>query len=988
MRTMQKATSSLGAGVVLAVLVALLAPIGTALAQVAPVPVDLFAVTGTTSLPNGQTVNVWGYNTTNASVSQPGGPPVIVTEGDTVQITLHNQLPESTALLLGGQSMIPDTVGVGAGLPKTYTFQASRPGTYLYGAGLLPNAQHQVAMGLYGALIVRPAGAPTQAYGSSLTAFNDEAVLVLSELDPAVGGTPAAPLNPANFDMRKYAPRYFLINGKAYPNTDPIPSTVGNNVLLRYINAGNQYHSMEVQGTHQTWIALDGSPLDFSRRYVAETIGPGQTADAIVTVPTSTTSQSLAVHDGSLLLHNTSATGSGGMLTFLTAAGTGALDTGPVTTNVAFATGTLTATVADPVTSQSNIAAAEYFMDAVGTDGNGTAMTGSFGTSASATVSASVPAPAGRHIFYVHGQDANGHWGVVSSVLVQGADATGPITKFPTLTPDLTNNAAVAVHATADDSTTGGSNIDVAEYFIGAVGAPGTGTTMTVNQTAPTASLDATIPATTVAALTEGMWPVSIRSHDSAGNWGDPVAINLVIDETAPVTSAVSAAPSPNNGLIGFNASTPAVRVTADLLDAASNVRAAEGFIDAVGTPATGTGFVFSAADGAFDTPHETGISDIPLATIKQLTNGTHTISVRSKDAAGNWGAMATTTLIIDKAAPVVTGVTATPNPLLSATAVTLSASATDVGTPPSVTQAEWFTGADPGIGNATPMTITGTGPWSLSASINVSNWNDGLYTLNVRARDAVGNWSTPVTTVLNVTRPLFYSTFGNTNPPAVAGTADDADIYFWNGTAHSRSTDVSAITNPLPTGANVDGLDRVDATHFYMSFSGDVTAPGLGIVQDEDVVFYNAGTWSVYFDGTANGLGTTGNLDLDAISVAGTTLYFSTFGNTNPPGVGGTADDADIYSWNGTSFARVIDATAITNPLPAAANVDGFVRFDATHFSVSFSADTTTLPVLGAVQDEDVVYYNAGTWSVYFDGTAHGLGTSGNLDVDAFDVP
>ena len=48
---------------------------------------------------------------------------------------------------------------------------------------------------------------------------------------------------------------------------------------------------------------------------------------------------------------------------------------------------------------------------------------------------------------------------------------------------------------------------------------------------------------------------------------------------------------------------------------------------------------------------------------------------------------------------------------------------------------------------------------------------------------------------------------------------------------------------------------------------------------------------------------------------------------------------------------------------------------------------DYTTVPGIGAVQDEDVVRNNGGTWSVYFDGTAAGL-TSGNLDVDAFDVP
>jgi len=89
-------------------------------------------------------------------------------------------------------------------------------------------------------------------------------------------------------------------------------------------------------------------------------------------------------------------------------------------------------------------------------------------------------------------------------------------------------------------------------------------------------------------------------------------------------------------------------------------------------------------------------------------------------------------------------------------------------------------------------------------------------------------------------------------------------------------ATDVSAIANPLPAAANVDGFDRVDGTHFYMSFSANSTVPGLGTVQDEDVVFYNAGTWSVYFDGTARGL-TADAQDIDAISVPGQTLYFPT---------------------------------------------------------------------------------------------------------------
>ncbi|TFB86231.1 hypothetical protein E3O44_12290 [Cryobacterium algoricola] len=198
---------------------------------------------------------------------------------------------------------------------------------------------------------------------------------------------------------------------------------------------------------------------------------------------------------------------------------------------------------------------------------------------------------------------------------------------------------------------------------------------------------------------------------------------------------------------------------------------------------------------------------------------------------------------------------------------------------------------------------------------------------------------------------------------------------------------DASVAPYNLPGGANVDGFDRVSPTQFYLSFTDQVNVPGIGNVQDEDVVFFNGTTWSLYFDGSVRGLTGARATDLDAISIVGGQLYFSTDNAAVPPGVTGAGDDADIYSWNGTAFSRVIDASAAPYSLPAAANVDGFVRVDATHFYLSFSSDTTTVPVLGAVQDEDVVYYNAGTWSVYFDGTAHGL-TTANQDLDAFDVP
>jgi uncharacterized repeat protein (TIGR01451 family) len=114
---------------------------------------------------------------------------------------------------------------------------------------------------------------------------------------------------------------------------------------------------------------------------------------------------------------------------------------------------------------------------------------------------------------------------------------------------------------------------------------------------------------------------------------------------------------------------------------------------------------------------------------------------------------------------------------------------------------------------------------------------------------------------------------------------------------------------------------------------------------------------------------------------------YFSTSGNTAVPGVAGTADDADIYLWDGTSFTRVLDATAVG--LPVGANVDG-VKVVGSQFYLSFSNDAgVAVPgVVGTVQDEDIVVYDSGTstWSLFFDGSAVGVSTN-DEDVDAFDI-
>ena len=863
----------------------------------------LYAKAGTTTLPGAVSMPVWGYTATNTLLVQPGGPAIVVEQGAPVTLRLHNQLVEATSLLINGQGLVPDRTGAAAGSFKDYTFTPSNPGTFLYEAGLRENAQHQTAMGLYGTLIVRPTGAPNQAYDGS-TSFDDEGVLLLSEIDPALNNS----ANPADFDMRHYKPTYFLINGKASPDTDPIATTAGNTVLLRYVNAGIQYHSMALLGARQKVVALDGSKLNYARHYVAETFGPGQTTDVIVATAASSATRKLPIYDGNLLLHNSSAAGAGGMLTFLTVTGGAAAAAGPITSNVAYAGTALTATVDDTATGGDNISAAEYFIDGVGAPGSGTLMSGSFGA-VSASVSSTVTVGDGPHVIYVRGKDSAGNWGVVSSVLVNGGDIVGPAVTSQSLDPNPANGTTnVVVHATADDSAAGGSNIADARYRIGG----GPSATMTIGAPTVVTSVAATIPAATANGLAEGTHVISIQAKDSAGNWGPEVTASLLVDKTGPTTSTVVATPNPNNGSQPVNASSQAVRVTAGVTDVLSKVTRAEGFLDAVG--ANGTGFVFAASDGAFNSNSESVYVDIPLATIWQLSTGPHTISVHGRDAAGNWGLLVTTTLT-----------------------------------------------KTPGIGGGPPPAPIGPEVVPPPAPAGA-----------------------PAPPVAGATR-LFFATSGVSNPPGVGGKAGNADIYRWTKAGFKRVIDASAVPYSLPAGAIVDGFVRIDPTSFYMSFGNPTTRlAGIGAVQDEDVVYYKQGTWSVVFDGTAHGLGGSGKLDVDAINVRDGVLYFSTVGARTPPGVAGNGDSADVYRWQNGRFARVFDASR--HAVPGGSNVDGFVRVDAHSFYMSFASGTTRLPGVGTVEDEDVVYYDKGAWFLYFDGTARGL-TKNTLDVRAFDV-
>ena len=179
-----------------------------------------------------------------------------------------------------------------------YTFTPRRAGTYVYQAGLTENGSRQTAMGLVGALVVRPSAdlstgisepagidaAPNDnaiAYDAkeSKTAYADEAVLVYTDVDSAMTS------DPIGFNMRTYRADYHLINGQAYPDVPAISTKPGNTVMLRVVNGAILEKSPTIVGTRFDEFAVGTRPLPTPLSVSGRLVQTGDTFDALVKTP-------------------------------------------------------------------------------------------------------------------------------------------------------------------------------------------------------------------------------------------------------------------------------------------------------------------------------------------------------------------------------------------------------------------------------------------------------------------------------------------------------------------------------------------------------------------------------------------------------------------------------------------------------------------------------------------------------------------------------
>jgi FtsP/CotA-like multicopper oxidase with cupredoxin domain len=210
------------------------------------------------------------------------GPRIELTEGDRVRIVVSNRLPEPTTVHWHGL-VVPNAMDGPAEITQepiqpddsyTYEYTVRQAGTFMYHTHDHPDRQQ--ALGLYGALIVRPKDAARD----ERLRYQHDIVVQLQEWLEREGFTYPAML------MEGGLPNFFTINGKAYPDTEPIRMRVGERVRIRFIGTNNNFvHPMHIHGGPFEIVETDGNPVPSGARYLKDTVnvGPGERYDVIWT---------------------------------------------------------------------------------------------------------------------------------------------------------------------------------------------------------------------------------------------------------------------------------------------------------------------------------------------------------------------------------------------------------------------------------------------------------------------------------------------------------------------------------------------------------------------------------------------------------------------------------------------------------------------------------------------------------------------------------
>jgi hypothetical protein len=352
----------------------------------------------------------------------------------------------------------------------------------------------------------------------------------------------------------------------------------------------------------------------------------------------------------------------------------------------------------------------------------------------------------------------------------------------PTANQVLTANSAAATWGITDTAQSGvtASGVNASSIVCSLAG--------------PTNVAETSCTATgkTFTGLSNGSYTLTVKANDVAGNLGQSTRVfSVAVVDNVPPTTTITA-PTLNQVL-----TTNSAAATWNSTDTAQAGVTASGYNDAVTTCAlAGPTTVASATctGGA--------------KTFPSLSNGAYTLTVVTKDVAGN---TTTTTrafsvAVVDAIAPVITITAPTVNQVLTTTSAAATWTITD-------TAQAGVTAS--GVNNAaTTCALTGPTPSASAACPNgaktFTSLTNGSYTLTVNAADVAGNTATPVSRTFSVN-------VADTVGPTVSISAPTANQAF--------TTDTVGITFTGTDTAQA-GVPASGVASFTCSLAGPTASP------------------------------------------------------------------------------------------------------------------------------------------------------------------
>jgi nitrite reductase (NO-forming) len=193
------------------------------------------------------------FNSWNMGGTVPG-PVLAVNEGDEINFTITNDgdMPHSIDFHSARTPPNKNYKSLNPGESHTFTWKAEDPGAFLYHCGT-PMALHHMAMGMYGAAIVRPKDLPPA---------DKEFVLVQSEFYTTEPGKKGEAVYTDIDKALEGKADHVVFNGYSNQYLDePLKVKAGEKVRMWVVNAGPSHESaFHVVGTVFDAVYPDGNP--------------------------------------------------------------------------------------------------------------------------------------------------------------------------------------------------------------------------------------------------------------------------------------------------------------------------------------------------------------------------------------------------------------------------------------------------------------------------------------------------------------------------------------------------------------------------------------------------------------------------------------------------------------------------------------------------------------------------------------------------------